>query len=140
VILNLIRCGILSSQKNKVWIWKALDRHEGKTLAWVTGHRDAKTFQRLYEKVKHVKGNFYTDDWEVYSKILPRERHIIGKAGTTRIESDNSNTRHHLGRMTRRTKVVSRSEDRVDLSLRLWRFLQDPSHFEVIREKFMSLF
>jgi insertion element IS1 protein InsB len=83
-----------------------LDRHERKTLAWVTGHHNAKTFQRLYEKVKHVKGDFYTDDREVYSKILPQERHIIGKAGTTCIESDNSNTRHHLGRMTRRTKVA----------------------------------
>ncbi|MBY0501050.1 MAG: hypothetical protein K2P93_03500 [Alphaproteobacteria bacterium] len=71
---------------------------------------------------------------------MPRERHVIGKAGTTHIESDNANTRHHLGRMTRRPKVVSRSEDMVDLSLRLWRFLQEPDHFEIIREKFVLLF
>ena len=127
-------------KKNKLWIWKALDRHEGKTLAWVTGHRNAKTFQRLYEKVKHVKVNFYTDDWEVYSQILPQEGHIIGKSGTTRIESDNANTRHHLGRMARRTRIVSRSKDMVDLSLRLSRFLQEPTHFEIIREKFSSIF
>ncbi|MBY0501304.1 MAG: hypothetical protein K2P93_04815 [Alphaproteobacteria bacterium] len=71
---------------------------------------------------------------------MPQEKRIIGKAGTTRIESDNANTRDHLGRMTRRTKVVSRSEDMVDHSLHLWRFLQDLSQLEVIREKFTSLF
>ncbi|MDR2606024.1 MAG: hypothetical protein LBC38_01930, partial [Oscillospiraceae bacterium] len=44
----------------------------------------------------------------------PAERHIIGKAFTHAIERDNSNTRHHLGRFTRRTKVVSKKEFMVD--------------------------
>jgi IS1 family transposase len=34
----------------------------------------------------------------------------IGKSRTTAIEQDNSNTRHYLARMTRRTKVVSKSD------------------------------
>jgi len=36
------------------------------------------------------------------------ERHVIGKAYTITLEHDNSNTRHHLGRMSRSTKVVSK--------------------------------
>ena len=103
-----------------------MDRAQRRTIAWAVGNRDAQTFQKLYDKVKHVAGRYYTDDWEVYSKILPKERHVIGKAGTTIIESDNANTRHHLGRMTRRTKVVSKSAEMVDLSMPLWCFLQDP--------------
>ena len=63
-----------------------MDRAQRKTIAWVVGNRDAKTFQKLYDKVKHVRGRYYTDDWEVYSKILPKDQHIIGKAGTTIIE------------------------------------------------------
>ncbi|MDR1936767.1 MAG: hypothetical protein LBS49_14545 [Candidatus Accumulibacter sp.] len=71
--------------------------------------------------MKHLTdGVFYTDNWEVFAAVLPRERHIIGKKPTGAIERDNSNTRHHLGRFTRRTKVVSRLAPRVDITLRIW--------------------
>jgi hypothetical protein len=43
-----------------------------------------------------------------------------GKTHTACIERDNSNVCHYLGRFTRRTKVVSKSEAMVDLSLRIW--------------------
>jgi insertion element IS1 protein InsB len=56
---------------------------------------------------------FYTDDWEAFAKVLPPDRHIIGKSGTAMIERDNSNTRHHLGRMARGTKIVSKKEGMV---------------------------
>jgi len=84
--------------------------------------------------VKHLKNcTFYTDKWEAFAKVLPKKRHIIGKAHTHMIESNNSNTRHHLGRFTRKTKVVSKCENAVDLSLKLWFYLTDPfifSHFQ----------
>ena len=70
----------IGSKKNKKWIIKALDRSTGRTVAWVTGGRDAATFSRLYDKVKHLnKCIFYTDDWDAFSKVLPAERHVIGK-------------------------------------------------------------
>ena len=98
-------------KKNKKWIIKALDRSTRRVVAWVVGGRDATTFRRLYDKVKHLKCcTFYTDEWEAFASILPPERHVVGKAHTVAIERDNSNTRHHLGRMTRRTKVVSKKK------------------------------
>jgi insertion element IS1 protein InsB len=60
---------------------------------------------------------FYTDDWDAFAKVLPKERHIIGKTGTVAIERDNSNTRHNLSRFTRKTKVVSKSKIMVDLTI-----------------------
>ncbi|WP_339042653.1 IS1 family transposase [Candidatus Lariskella endosymbiont of Hedychridium roseum] len=100
---------------------KAVDRSTRRTVAWVTGNRDTATFQKLYNKVSHLKEcHFYTDDWDAFSKILPKERHTIGKSGTVCIERDNSNTRHHLGRMTRRTKIVSNKESMVYGSIKLW--------------------
>jgi insertion element IS1 protein InsB len=99
-------------KKRKLWIIKAVDHCTGRTMAWVLGGRDAATFQRLYDKVKHLTTCiFYTDDWEAFAQVLPKDRHIIGKAYTHAIERDNSNTRHHLARMTRKTKVVSKSEE-----------------------------
>lgn len=40
---------------------------------------------------------------------FPVERHIVGKTGAHMIERDNTNSRHHLGRLTCRTKVISKS-------------------------------
>jgi insertion element IS1 protein InsB len=110
-------------------------------VAWVTGGRDAKTFRRLYDKVKHLKSCvFYTDDWEAFAKVLPPERHVVGKAGTVAIERDNSNTRHHLGRMTRRTKVVSKKEFMVNASLKLWLALTNPPpSYSTSRNIYVSL-
>jgi len=63
---------------------------------------------------------FYTDNWDAFSAVLPPERHIIGKAYTIGIEQDNSNTRHYLGRFTRKSKIVSKKVEMVDTSIKLW--------------------
>ncbi len=36
------------------------------------------------------------------------------------VERDNSNMRHHLGRVTRRTKIVSKRVEMVDNAIKLW--------------------
>jgi insertion element IS1 protein InsB len=128
-------------KKNKTWIIKAVDRLSGRTVAWVLGGRDAATFRRLYNKVKHLTDCvFYTDDWDAFAKILPPERHVIGKQHTVTIERDNSNTHHHLGRMTRRTKVVSKAEHMIDASLKLWLALTTPGVFDRYQATFSSIF
>ena len=110
-------------------------------MAWVLGNRDTETFQRLYDKVKHLKDcMFYSDNWDAFSNVLPPERHVIGKAFTTAIESDNSNTRHHLGRFTRRSKVISRCEYMVDITLKAWQAIYSGSLFEFLRATALSLF
>lgn len=128
-------------KKNKIWIIKAVDRSTGRTVAWVVGGRDAASFGRLYDKVKHLTDcTFYTDDWDAFAKHLPPERHVIGKAGTVTIERDNSNTRHHLGRMTRRTKVVSKKPQMVSDSIKLWLALTTPDLFHRYQGLFLSIF
>ena len=110
-------------------------------MAWVLGGRDAATFQRLYDQVKHLTTCIlYTDDGEAFAHVLPPERHIIGKAYTHAIERDHSNTRHHLARMTRKTKVVSKSKEMVHASLKLWCALSVPAIFAKYQEMFLSLF
>jgi insertion element IS1 protein InsB len=110
-------------------------------VAWVLGGRDSATFQRLYDKVKHLKDcMFYTDDWDAFAKVLPPERHIIGKEHTIDIEHDNSNTRHHLGRFTRRTKVVSQLEHMVDVTLRIWHAVTTTSLFSLLQKNALSIY
>jgi insertion element IS1 protein InsB len=99
-------------------------------VAWVTGNHYATTFKRLYDTVKHLKNClFFTDDGDAFAKILPKDGHVRGKSGTVRIERDNSNTRHHLGRMTRRRKVVSKKESMVYGAITLWCALTTPEIF-----------
>ena len=105
------------------------------------GRRNAATFRRLYDKVKHLKNCiFYTDDWNAFSQVLPPERHIIGKAHTIDIEHDNSNTRHHLGRFTRRTKVVSQLEHMVDITMRIWHTVTTTDLFSLLQKVALSIF
>jgi insertion element IS1 protein InsB len=48
-----------------------------------------------------------------------------GKDLTFPIEQDNSNIRHFLARFRRRTKVVSKVAEMVDLSLRIYHHFHD---------------
>lgn len=102
-----------------------MNRITQKTLAWVVGNRDIATCKRLYEKLRHLtQTSFYTDDWDAFAAVFPQNRHVIGKVHTVAIERNNSNTRHRLARMTRRTKVVSHSEEMINLSMRLFAFFE----------------
>jgi IS1 family transposase len=95
----------------------------------------------LYNKLKHLRDCiFYTDDWDAFAKVLPKDRHIIGKAGTVTIERDNSNTRHNLGRFTRKTKVVSKSKTMVDLTIRLWHNMRIAETFERFQAIALSIY
>ena len=65
----------------RVWIHKAVSRETGKTVAWVIGGRDADTFRRLFDKVKHLSDcQYYTDNWEAFAKVLPAEQ-MNGRTG-----------------------------------------------------------
>jgi len=91
--------------------------------------------------VKHLDNCiFYTDNWDAFAEVLPPERHVIGKSQTDAIERDNSNTRHHFGRFTRRTKVVSKSPLMVDLTIRLWSALTIPEIFKKWQNQMMTIF
>ena len=110
-------------------------------MAWVLGNRDVSTFQRLYDKVKHLtQCIFYTDNWKAYSEVLPKERHISGKKHTIAIEQNNSNTRHHLARFTRKTKVISKKKSMVDLTLKCWSWIAEGPLFKVYQALALSIY
>ena len=137
----MTKCGIFYIKKRKIWVIKAYDRAKKEMIAWVTGTRSAKTFKKLYDKVKHLKNCiFYTDSWDAFSKVLPKERHIIGKQHTVAIEQDNSNIRNDLARFTRRTKVVSKSEYMINLTLKLWQAFHSSSLFYHLQITLLSVF
>ena len=109
-------------------------------LPWVLGDRGEKTCRQLIDKIG-LEGKFFlTDDWEVYHKIIPEDQLFTGKDLTFPIEQDNSDVRHHLARMRRRTKVVSKSEAMVDASLKLVNHFRCKENVAKIAQNLKSIF
>ena len=127
-------------KKQKIWIWRALDCVRNKTIGWCLGNRNIKTFREFFERLNIGNSIFYTDDWEVYRSIIPKDRHVIGKSHKIEIEQSNSNIRHYLARMTRRTKVVSKNEEMIDLSLRITWYLNEAGGYEKYQKLSLSIF
>jgi IS1 family transposase len=120
---------------------RAYDPVQQRTIAWVLGDRDDATCQRLLDKIGMAGRQFITDDWEGYHRLIPEDQLFTGKDLTFSIEQDNSNIRHFIARFRRRTKVVSKVEEMVDLSLRLYHFLHDnPKNFAALAFTFLSIF
>ena len=66
--------------------------------------------------------------------------HRIGKRYTVKIEQNNSIVRHYLGRMTRRTKIVSKSIEMIDLSLRIIWFLNENNGYNFFQNIILSIY
>ncbi|MER2583056.1 MAG: IS1 family transposase, partial [Candidatus Competibacter sp.] len=117
------------------------DPDRRRTLAWVLGGRDDATCQKLLDRIGLQGKPFITDDWPGYHRLIPAAQLTTGQHLTFPIEQDNSNIRHFLARFRRRTKVVSKTEEMVDLSLRLYHHLHDqPAAFAALSATFLSIF
>ena len=63
---------------------------------------------------------YYTDHWECYREVIADTELVQSKTQTVAIERNNGRQRHWLGRFRRRTVIVSRSREMVNLSLALF--------------------
>ena len=71
--LNLTKGNIILESKNKTWILKAVDHSRERTIAWVTGARDAQLCALVWKEGHHwTDGICYTGDWEALAKVWPK--------------------------------------------------------------------
>lgn len=64
------------------WLWIALCRRTRQVVACVLGDRSEATCRRLWERIPedYREALCYTDFWESYRAVLPREQHQpVGK-------------------------------------------------------------
>ena len=109
-------------------------------MAWVVGSRNVATAGKLYYQLSPlIECAFDTDDGKGYSKVWPTEWQVIGQKDTTCLEQNNSNSRHYLGRMTSRSKIGSRSEEMISLSMARWQALTQAEIFQDYQTKFISI-
>jgi insertion element IS1 protein InsB len=63
---------------------------------------------------------YYTDYWQVYAAVIPPERRRMRKARTDGIERNHCRQRYWFERFKRRSMIVSKSKEMVDLTLALF--------------------
>ena len=63
---------------------------------------------------------YFADRWEAYAELIPPELLIQTKAQTHGVERNNFRQRHWCGRFRRKTCMVSRSLQMVDLTIALF--------------------
>jgi insertion element IS1 protein InsB len=75
------------------------------------GRRQDETCKKSLSNLKVFKSRtYYTDDWGSYSALIPKEKHVIGKINTQKIENKNLFLRTRVKRLTRKTICFSKSE------------------------------
>jgi insertion element IS1 protein InsB len=64
---------------------------------------------------------FYcTDYWKVFAVVFPPEKLVMSKAKTDGIERNHCQQRHWFGRFKRKSIIVSKAKEMVDLTIALF--------------------
>jgi insertion element IS1 protein InsB len=116
-----MRCGTSSKKPRKLWIWKARDRDTGQLLDWECGRRDAATLKKLINRLAQWDVTCYcTNHWKTYASVIPTEKLVMSKVKTDGIERNHCQQRHWFGRFKRKSIVVFKSQEIVDLTMALF--------------------
>ena len=111
----------LKNKRGKLWMWKALDRDTGQLLDWECGRRDKKTIKKMVDRLAQWDVNMYcTDTWATYASLIPQDKLVQSKATTHDIERNHCRQRHWFGRFKRKSILVSKSKEMVDLTIGLF--------------------
>jgi insertion element IS1 protein InsB len=109
----------LKNKRHK--LWKALDRDTGQLLDWECGRRDKKTLKKMVDRLAQWDVTMYcTDKWATYASVIPQDKLVQSKATTHDIERNHCRQRHWFGRFKRKSIIVSKSKEMVDLTMALF--------------------
>ena len=104
----------VQKKANKQWIWLAMDATTRQIMALHVGERSRESATALWSEIPAAYQEhaiFHTDQYEVYSGVIPAERHkAITKQArkTNHIERFNNTLRQRLARLVRATLSFSK--------------------------------
>lgn len=94
------------SKKLQRWLWYAWEPRLKRIIAHAFGDRSTETLNVLLMRMKNFNVAFWcTDKFKSYD-ILPKEKHIVGKLYTQRIERENLTLRNRLNNGIRLRKQL----------------------------------
>lgn len=111
-----------------------MDSDTGELLDWECGDRSRRTLKKLVGRLTVWDVEFYcTDEWESYRSLLPADKLVMSKKVTVGIERNNCRNRHWFKRFCRKSIVVSKSKEMVDLTMALFaRFRVNGSVYDIL--------
>jgi insertion element IS1 protein InsB len=111
----------VKKKRQKLWIWKALDQDTGQLLDWECGRCDKATLKKMVDRLASWHVNVYcTDKWGTYVSVIPQNKLVQSKTTTHDIERNHCRQRHWFGRFKRKSIIVSKSKEMVDLTMALF--------------------
>ena len=110
----------VQNKDNQRWLWLAIDHNTRAVLAFTFGQRKDVVFKELKTLIEPFGiSTFYTDDWGSYERNIEKEKHIVGKKNTQRIERKNLTLRTRIKRLCRKTICFSKSVHMHDIVIGL---------------------
>ena len=98
-----------------------MDRDTGKLLDWECGRRDQATLKKMIDRLAQwdVKMSCI-DQWSTSASVIPQDQLVQSKTTTHAIEQNHCRQRHWFGRLKRKSIIVSKSKEMVDLTMGLF--------------------
>ena len=111
-----------------------MDSDTGELLDWECGDRSRRTLKKLIEQLAAFDVEFYcTDEWEAYRSLLSAHKLLMSKQLTVGIERNHWRNRPWFKRFCRKSIVVSKSKEMVDLTMALFaRFRVNSSVYDIL--------
>jgi IS1 family transposase len=106
---------LVGKQANRQWVWIAMDAATRQVIAFHVGDRSSQSATALWEKIPAVyqeQAIFYTDQYAVYTGVIPSARHrAISKLArrTNHVERFNCTLRQRVSRLVRATLSFSKN-------------------------------
>jgi IS1 family transposase len=112
-----------------------LCRDTGELIAWECGDRDKATLEKLVQRLEKWSVKvYYTDDWKVYPSVISRDKLVQTKKETQGIERNNCRMRHWFARFKRKSIIVSKSVEMVNVTVALFaRFRVNGDVFDILK-------
>jgi insertion element IS1 protein InsB len=110
-------CIFVKQKADKQWLYLAINRITRQIVAFHVGDRSRDSARQLWANLPGVyreEATFYTDHYEVYTGVIPGERHkaITEKARTTNhLERFHNTLRQRVSRLVRETLAFSKKLD-----------------------------
>ncbi len=107
-------------KQGKLWIWKALERDPGQLLDWAGGRREKASLKKMGDRLATWDVHMYgPDKWATSASSIPQAK--LGQSQTTThdIERKHCRQRPWCGRFKRKSIIVSKSTEMVDLTMAL---------------------
>ena len=97
-------------KKHQIWLWWAVEHRTNTPTAFVFGTKEHKYLDELLLLLKPYSiGKVYTDNNFAYSSKIDKDKLVIGKKNTQKIERNHLTLRTHIKRLCRKTICFSKN-------------------------------